>query len=324
MRQAEYSRLGRAFAISLAFHLLVWGGYQGARKAVHWIEVNHPAWLKPVEALPEWLAPKPPKPQAPLAEPPLLFVDVNPTIATPEPPKNARFESDKNSVAANPEADKEANVPKIAGQQTDVLKTEDVARQPEQVRQLQPMIPAQPAAEDQPEVKAKRTFTPGDLHVGKPDPTPKLDVGDAPQPRPRTLKEAMARQPQKLIPGAAMKQEGGVKRRLEISALDVKATLFGAYEATIVGAISQRWFNLLDDRAYAADNRGKVVIRFSLHYDGTITGVKVAENTTGAEVLGYVCVKAVQDPAPYAPWPSDMRHEIASGVFEVQFTFFYN
>ncbi|HEY5912371.1 MAG TPA: hypothetical protein VJA21_17355, partial [Verrucomicrobiae bacterium] len=167
------------------------------------------------------------------------------------------------------------------------------------------------------------TVTPGDLTLAKPDPEPKIDAGEAPKPRPRTLQEARARQPDRLIPGVKMKQDGGVRRRLPEAAFDVKATLFGAYESTLVAAISQRWWDLLDERGYASDNRGKVVVKFSLHYDGSITGVKITENTTGAEVLGYVCVKAVQDPAPYAPWPSDMRHEIASGVLDVRFTFFY-
>ena len=70
------------------------------------------------------------------------------------------------------------------------------------------------------------------------------------------------------------------------------------------------------------ENGGKVVVHFSIHYDGTVTGVNIAENTTGAEVLGYVCVKAIEDPAPFEAWPSDMRHEIARGVFDVRFTFY--
>lgn len=120
-----------------------------------------------------------------------------------------------------------------------------------------------------------------------------------------------------------MKQEGGVRRRSIVPSFDVKATLFGSYESRLVEAISQRWWDLLADRAYASDNMGKVIVRFDLHYDGSITGIRITKNTTGAEVLGYVCVKAIQDPAPYQEWPTDMRHEIANGELEVRFTFFY-
>jgi outer membrane biosynthesis protein TonB len=323
LERAELSRLAWAFAISIAAHLFFYGAYEGGKRAVAWMEIHHPDWLKSLRALPE-LARKPQEIQPPKeSQPPLMFVDVNPAAAIAEPPPDAKFESDKNSRAANIEPDKESDVPKITGKQEVMVKTEDIPRQPEPIRKLQPALPAPPKQEEQTELKAKRTFEPGDLHVGKPDPNPKIDTGDAPKPRPRTLREARARETDQRIPGVAMKQEGGVKRRLEIASLDVKATLFGAYENGLVAAISQRWWDLLDERNWAADNRGKVVVRFNLHYDGTITGVKISENTTGAEVLGYVCVKAIQDPAPYSEWPTDMRHEIASGVLEVQFTFFY-
>ncbi len=323
LERAESSRLAWAFIISIACHLLLGGGYYTGKKAVAWIEVHHPSWLQTAKSLiPEILKKKEPPPTNPLAEPPLMFVDVNPAVATTEPPPNPKFESDKNSVAANPEADKDTGIPKITGTQTDVPKASDVPKQ-EVVKNLQPSLPLPTAPEPTPETKPKPTVAPGDLTMGKPDLNPKSDPGEEKKARPRTIQEALARQPDKLVPGVKMKQDGGVKRRLPEAAFDVKATLFGAYESTIVAAISQRWWDLLDEHNYASDNRGKVVVNFSLHYDGTITAVKVGENTTGAEVLGYVCVKAVQDPAPFAPWPSDMRHEIASGVFDVRFTFFY-
>lgn len=324
LERAETSRLAWAFIISLALHLFLGGSYYTGKKAVAWIEVHHPSWLQALKALPELVKKsQPPPPAQPLPEPPLMFVDVNPAVAIAEPPPNPKFESDKNSQAANPDADKDTDMPKIDGKQTDMVKAEDVPRQPEQPKQLAPVLPAPPAPEPQPAEKAKPTVEPGDLTMGKPEPTPKLDTGEAPKPRPRTVQEAMMRQPDRLIPGVAMKQDGGVKRRSVVPSFDVKSTLFGAYEATLVAAISQRWWDLLDERGYASDNRGKVVVRFDLHYDGSITAVRVSENTTSAEVLGYVCVKAIQDPAPYAPWPSDMRHEIAKGVLEVRFTFFY-
>ena len=323
--RAEVSRLAWAFLISICIHLLVWGGYHGGKSALAWIEVHHPEWLQTLQklAFAPLIKHEEPK-KEPLSDPPLMFVDVNPSVATDEAPPNAKFESDKNSKAANPDTDIDSNIPKIAGNQNLVPKAEDVPHEKKQeVMKLVPVIPAQKGDKEAPAEKSRPSQEAGDTHQAKPDDVPKIDIGEAPKPKPRTIAEAMARQPDVRIPGPAMKQEGGVKRHLEIAALDVKATLFGAYESTLVAAISQRWFDLLDERNWAADNRGKVVIKFSLHYDGTITGVKVNENTTGAEVLGYVCVKAIQDPAPYAPWPSDMRHEIASGVFEVQFTFYY-
>lgn len=113
-----------------------------------------------------------------------------------------------------------------------------------------------------------------------------------------------------------------MRRKLEISSLDAKATPFGAYDAALVEAISQRWFSLLDQRDYASDGRGKVVLQFALHYDGRITEMEVAQNTVG-EVLGLICQKAVLDPAPFATWPGDMRR-LMGDTRHIQFTFYYN
>ena len=106
-----------------------------------------------------------------------------------------------------------------------------------------------------------------------------------------------------------------------MASLDTKATPFGAYDAALVEAISQRWFSLLDARDYASDSRGKVVLQFQLHYDGRITDMNMAANTAG-EVLGLICQKAVLDPAPFAAWPSDMRRTLGDSR-NIQFTFIY-
>jgi hypothetical protein len=77
---------------------------------------------------------------------------------------------------------------------------------------------------------------------------------------------------------------------------------------------------LLEARNYSSG--GKVVLQFHLHYDGRVTDMVVAENTAG-EVLGYVCEKAVLDPAPFGVWPGDMRRLLGE-TRSIQFTFFYN
>ena len=45
-----------------------------------------------------------------------------------EAPQNAKFYSSQNSRAANPDANRDANVPKLNGTQTDVPKTETVPK----------------------------------------------------------------------------------------------------------------------------------------------------------------------------------------------------
>ena len=46
LERAEVSRLAWAFAISLAFHLLVFGTYQTGKKYHLWQNLHWPAWLQ--------------------------------------------------------------------------------------------------------------------------------------------------------------------------------------------------------------------------------------------------------------------------------------
>jgi len=322
LERAETSRLAWAFALSLAFHLLIFGSYETGKKYNVWQMLHLPAWLHAPKILQQAFkkleTPPPPRPQ----DVPLVFVEVSPAQAAAEPPKSAKFYSDKNSIAANPEPDKITDIPKITGHQTVVPKTKDVPR--EKFAPLQPSHPAPAPQVAQEEQKPKPLPPPGDLVMAKPSPTPRATEGDAIEakpPRPRTVREALAMLHENQLPGEKMKQEGGVQHRHQMASLDTKATPFGAYDSALVEAISHHWYTLLDQRDYASDSTGKVVLRFCLHYDGRITDMNMAENTAG-EVLGLICQKAVLDPAPFAPWPSDMRRTMGD-TRNIQFTFFY-
>src|SRR5262249_4851310 len=324
----ESSRLAWAFTVSVLLHLLILGGYTAGQKLGVWQRVRWPAWLKPPKMLSKALEPqKPPAPRNP--DIPLVFVDVSPAQATTEPPKDTPYYSDKNSRAANPDTELDTGVPKITGKQTEVVKTEDIPREkfvPLQPAPTPPPPPPEPtkAKDEQPEAKAMTTHPVGDVALAKPDPVPKKDEGDAPRRRPRTPEEARARHPEEesRLPGEKIKQEGGVKRHLEISSLDARATPFGSYDAALVAAISQRWFSLLDEQKYASDSRGKVVVQFRLHHDGRITEMVLMENTASG-VLGLICERAISDNTPFAAWPSDMRRMLGD-IRNIQFTFYYN
>ena len=351
--QAEVSRLAWAFAISLALHLLIFGTYHTGQKYHVWQRLHLPAWVHPPKFLSELLKPKFNPPPLRRQEVPLMFVNVNPAVATPEPPKDAKYYSDKNSLAANPTADKITDTPKIDGKHPEIVKTEDVPRSKYTPLQPRPLLshrrkqtaplaaqeteppPPQPPKETKPptpeppktelaEAKPKPAYTPGDLTLATPTPTPRPTEGVATEvkpDRPRTVKQALAQLQQNQLPGEKMLQEGGVSRRHELASLDTKATPFGAYDAALVDAIASRWYTLLDEQDYASDSRGKVVVQFRLHYDGRVTDMNMAENTAGFR-LGLLCQKAVQDPAPFAAWPSDMRRTLGD-IRNIQFTFYY-
>ena len=327
--RAELSRLAWAFAISMALHLLIFGGYELGKQEHWWDNAHWPAWLDPIKKLADALKKKEPAPALqPLQpkEPPLLFVDVNPANASPEAPKNATHYSSANSLAANPKASKPSNLPEIEGQQKHETKTEDVARSKIVPLQPAPAPKAPPAKEAQPEqakAKPERAQPVGDLAMAKPadEPKPK-ETGEAPHTRPRTIKEALARRQDSQLVGQKMKQEGGVHRKLDISLFDAVATPFGEYDRYLIDAIKNHWYDLLDQRNYALDNQGKVMLQFVLHPDGRVTGMAMSENTAG-DVLGYLCEKAILDSAPFAPWPIEMRRLIGEER-PIQFTFYYD
>jgi hypothetical protein len=135
------------------------------------------------------------------------------------------------------------------------------------------------------------------------------------------LKQAQAQQQQQL-PGQKLQQDGGVRRQRLWSSLDTKATAFGDYDRSIIDAVTSRWYDLLDSRRFAMDRTGKVIVHFKLKFDGTVDELEIQENTVG-ELLGYVCEESVQESAPFAKWPSDMRREIGANFRDISFTFYY-
>jgi hypothetical protein len=242
-------------------------------------------------------------------------VEVDPANAAPEPPEETEYYGALNSVAANPDPqEKEAEKPKIDGSQDKVIRLAD---NPKPKRfPLQPALPpeevAPPPEPAKPEPKDWKP--PKDiLSMGMPPPPPPK------RERPRTLAAAQAQNPS--LAGRTMKQKGGVRRRGRVS-LNVKATPFGAYDLAFIRAVEQRWFDLLDSTAFA-QRSGRVVLEFRLTSDGRITNLMEERNEVG-EILGLLCQRAILDPAPYAPWPSDMRRVIGANYREVTFTFYYN
>ena len=304
----EKKRLLWALALSLAAHFLVWGGYELAKKTGLWQRLHWPAKLQLAQK-------KSPPPVVPEAEP-MMFLDVDPDQVSPDAPKDAKYYSAKNTRAANPDAEKDLNQPKLAGKQPDVPKVRDVPRTP--VTKPQPAPEPPSPQKELPAAPPKPAESPGETKLAKLDVSP--EKKDTPE-KPRTLKEARAQSSQ-LRPSISMQQDGGAQRRALLPSFDSKSTAFGEYDAKIVEAISQRWYDLLDSQKFAQDRTGQVTLRFHLNYNGTITDMTVMKNTVG-DLLSYVCQQAVTDPAPFETWPSDMRRAIGANFREITFTFYY-
>jgi hypothetical protein len=305
----EGKRLALALALSLAAHFLVWGGYEVGKNSGLWQRLHWPKWLQHVAKI------KPPA--QPVAQPaePEIFLDVS--QPSTEAPKNAKYYSAKNSVAANPDADQNSVNPKLNGKQTDVPKTQTTPRSHEVKAQTPPPTPtAKPSPE---ESQPKATEPVGNMTLAKANPTP--DPDQLHPDRPRTLNEARA-QLAKSRPDLMMQQDGGTRRHAIVPAFDVSATPFGDYDAAVFDAIQQCWDDELAKINYSGAQIGKVALEFNLHQDGRITDMKVLETTVG-ETMTAMCQLAVINPGPYAPWPTDMRRKNDKDFRKILLTFYY-
>lgn len=258
--------------------------------------------------------------------------DVAKPLPPAEPPPTPKPKAPTPPPEAKPTAEPKPQPPPPAPQATPPKKAEPQPLQPaptptpKSVGDTLPQPKPAPPAPPTPVQVAKASTAPPTPTVpmlnpstAKPTPPPEPGDADTKTPRPRTIKEALARRAESGLVGEKMKQDGGVKR-LGVSALDARGMAFGAYDAAIIQAIQQRWYSLLESRPTP---RGKVVVEFRMHFDGRVTDVKVNDADVG-ELYSLFCQKAVQDPAPYPRWPSDMRRQLAADHRDVRFTFFYN
>jgi len=299
----------RALALSLAIHVMVFGTLELSRH----LRLHLPEWLKAMLTPP---AARMEERKHPLVsqEAPLLFVEVDPSQAAPEPPQDTKNYSVVNSQASNPDVATESNQPKLDGTQDKVPKVLDALR-PAPPQPLTPLVPEPKPFQPEPETSPERKS--GDLALAKPAET-KPKEEEKPK-RPRTLAEAKLQKG--LLAGQKMKQEGGVKRHGSVYAFDAKGTAVGVYDAELIQAVQQCWYNLLDETT-SPTRPGKVVVEFQLHSDGYVTDVKVMESDVG-ELHSLFCQTAIQKPAPFKRWPDGMRKEIGRDYRQLKFTFFY-
>src|ERR1043166_6202437 len=165
--ETDKQRLAVALAISLALHGMIYAGWRVA-PTVSAILKDAIARVLPKKFVE--LQPKPKLTPTPKHEVPMVFVEVDPALASKEPPKETKNYSTNNSPTANPKP-KDLDVPKIEGSQTHVLRTTDNPKP--QPTPLQPAPPPEPKVEPkppepkEPEVKPKPPPPIGDLAMNK-------------------------------------------------------------------------------------------------------------------------------------------------------------
>jgi hypothetical protein len=322
----------RALIVSVLLHLLIVCIWREGKAQGWWRNFTMPHWIQSLTAA---LMPLPPKKLAAEIPPQtqLTFVEVDPALATPAPPKKPAYQAAKNTVAANREIKVPSERPDIDGVQEKYLKT-TVDAKPQPIVVPAPTPPPPPPAPPIPqstvkENAVKETYTPGDLALAKPaekaqEGKPESEASEQPKPqpppvyqKPRTLAEAMARYG---APGQLTRQRGGRPSISSDVSVDAIGTPLGEYMQNMVRVVQSHWYQLLEDRT--PDKTGKVVLHFRLLPDGSITNMKMEQNEV-SDLLGATCQLAVTQPAPYGKWPSEMRLSLPHDYHDVTFTFFY-
>ena len=262
------------------------------------------------------------QPAQPKREPPRQFMETDNSQVTGEQPKDAKYYSDRATVAANPvnPTGKTGDTPYLEGKETRVMSTENVVPNlgPPSAPVAPPAPPSSPASP--PAVVANSQPAP----VAKPSPPSPPPVAVAEQPKqvadkglnaagekqfamlspeaavapqaPQTEPSPPA-QPQEYrapSPGSAgtgsQREIAAVKShltaagvsRIGVAAFNVADSPFGAYDKQIIKAVQSRWYALIE-KNQLYERAGEVTLHFQLLDDGTVQGMETKENTAGTD-----------------------------------------
>ncbi len=198
--------IARAFVLSIACHLFLFGFIEVGNRLDLWRFSPLLALARAMNLSPATVAkltarnsPPPPKTQVKKTEEvpeiPLVFVDVDPSQATEEAPKNTPYYSPVNSQAGNPDTSRNTPTAKLEGKQDKVMKTASTVRaNPNVAHPLQPAPrPPTPAAEAQTRPQ--------------PPPEPAREIAQKPAP-PKAAPKVQTADPKPVTP-AVEKQEIG-------------------------------------------------------------------------------------------------------------------
>jgi hypothetical protein len=93
------------------------------------------------------------------------------------------------------------------------------------------------------------------------------------------------------------------------------------YDANLRKLIDKRWRELIAKNS-DPPRAGTVVVDFGLIIDGSVAGCRVTKNDVGE--WGRLCREAIEQAAPFGPWPPEMRRLFGADYRDIRFTFNYS
>lgn len=136
-----------------------------------------------------------------------------------------------------------------------------------------------------------------------------------PSPRPRPRVDPRS------ISGLVRQSLGGVPGTGQLS-WDAKMTPFGEYLALMAEPIKNKWHSLA--RASVQNESGtRVRVKFTLHKDGSVSDVEIAESNAKSLTAAVICKDAIENPSPFREWPPEMVARFGDEeTFEFGFWYF--
>lgn len=266
-----------------------------------------------------------------LLEPPVQteekprFIDTSATESSPQ--ENARFESDRNTAAASPDAAKGGvDLPTQDGRDQPFLELEqkELAMAKPDVAPPAPELPAAPPAPQAEQEPRKPEPTPREASES---PSPEDSIAMAtPTPTPETPKPSVAPAAPPPRPAAkpsyqrqarATRLSGSVSNRGR-SAVASMATPLGRYRKAISDAIGSSWYQFIGPRMDLF-SYGTVKVVFVVDANGKARRPRVLSNTSNEsfEIITLQSILAAELP----PIPPDILPTLEGGQIEIDYTF---
>lgn len=259
----------------------------------------------------------------------LTFLDLPPDLRKQPPPKPTNIISDQNRRAESPH-------PTIDRKTLEQLEAMRRAGEPKpmpapaQPQQQQPPMQAQPAP-PQPQVAQQRAPSPpaqplpqnnqARLEAPPAAPTPNFRTG------PTNPNEQMQQAMQNAMRGQSggdggmglnpqhPGEQGGVQVLSDTMGVD-----FGPYIQRVIWDTKRAWYPIIPEAAQPPlDKRGKVLIRFKILPDGTVTDM-LLESPSGDVSLDRSAWGGITGASPYPPLPKNFK----GPYLELRFFFLYN
>ena len=280
------------------------------------LALSVPAWQFP-ESPPEQEAPievtmlpvEAPKPDQP------VYVGTTEQNA-PEAPKNAPFESDKNTRAASENAPGgTAPVPTLDGRESRALELANRNyTKPGEATAARQQAPEQTAPPEPQATPAQLPPAPSQLALREAPARPKTEERPKPAPTAQPKPQAASGfQPETRI----TRIKGSISNRGKAS-VDAAATPLGRYKKMVSDAIGSRWYYYVNDQIGLL-NIGTVEIRFIVSSNGKAGGIKVLSNTSN-ESFASVSVNSIIE-AEIPPIPDEVAKLLVNGRLEIDYTF---